>query len=119
MNSYTTRIRPSVQAELDAADAAEARGDFHTAFEHLQRAHVLGQASTQLHVRIHWRMFGFAMRNRLRGEAFGQLWRTAAAAVFTALRLVPKGNTGGSDVSGFRALPVAPDLQRIIDAARA
>jgi Protein of unknown function (DUF3703) len=31
---------------------------------------------------------------------------------------VPRGNTGGSNVSPFRSLPVPVDLQRQIDAAR-
>jgi hypothetical protein len=46
VNTFATRIQPSVQAELAAADAAEARGEFYTAFLHLERAHVLGQATT-------------------------------------------------------------------------
>lgn len=71
MNTFAIRIKPCVQAELAAAEAAEARGDFVTAFEHLERAHVLGQATTVEHVCVHWRMFRFALRNRLRGEAAG------------------------------------------------
>jgi hypothetical protein len=119
MSSYALRIRPSVQAEMAASRAAEARGNFYTAFQHLERAHVLGQRSTGLHVGVHWRMFRFAVRNRQAGEAFGQLWRMAAAAVFTAPGLVPEGNTGGSDVSGFRRLPVAGDLKRLMAVALA
>ena len=118
MSDYAIRIFPSVQKELDAAMAAEARGEFFTSSEHLQRAHVLAQPSTFLHVRIHWCMFQFAARNRLNGEAFGQLWRTFAAALFTALKLVPTGNSGGADVSGFHRMAVAAELQAIMDAAR-
>jgi len=119
MSTFAIRIRPSVQAELAAAAAAEARGDFHTAFRHLERAHVLGQAATIEHVRVHWRMFRFALRHRLCGEAAGQLWRLVAASIFTAPGLVPEGNTGGTDVSGFRRLPVPEDLKKCLDAARA
>ncbi|HSV80451.1 MAG TPA: DUF3703 domain-containing protein [Ramlibacter sp.] len=119
MNTFATRIKPIVNAELAAADAAEARGEFHTAFQHLERAHVLGQATTVEHVRVHWRMFRFALRNRLHGEAAGQAWRLVAASIFTAPGLVPEGNTGGADVSGFRRLPVPKDLKQAIDAARA
>ena len=31
---------------------------------------------------------------------------------------MPAGNTGGADVSAFRSLPIAPDLQRLMDDAR-
>jgi hypothetical protein len=119
VTTFAIRIKPSVQAELGASRAAEARGEFYTAFQHLERAHVLGQATTAEHVRVHWRMFRFALRNRLHGEAAGQVWRLVAASIFTMPGLVPEGNTGGTDVSGFRRLPVPNDLKRALDAARA
>jgi hypothetical protein len=118
MSTFANRIRPSVQVELVAATTAEARGEFYKAFQHLERAHVLGQAATLEHVRVHWRMFRFSMRNRLHGEAAGQLWRLVAASIFTAPGLVPEGNTGGTDVSGFRRLSVPEDLKQMLDAAR-
>lgn len=118
MTHFSNRIRPSVQAEIDAAAAAEARGHFHTAFHHLERAHVLGQLSTTQHVRVHWAMFRFAVRGGLTGEAFGQAWRMVGAAVFTPLGLVPPGNTGGADVSGVQRMQVPADLQALIDDAR-
>jgi hypothetical protein len=118
MTPFSLRIQPSVQAELDAAASAEALGHFHTAFQHLERAHVLGQPATFQHVRVHWRMFRFAQRNKLVGEAFGQAWRLVAAAIFTPAGLVPEGNTGGANVNGLRRMPVSPDLRQAIDAAR-
>jgi hypothetical protein len=119
MTTFALRIQPSVQAELEEAASAEAQGHFSTAFQHLERAHVLGQQATTEHVRVHWRMFRLAVRNRMPGEAFGQAWRIVGAALFTAVGLVPEGNTGGSDVSGFRRMPVPEDLQAKLDAARA
>ncbi len=52
-STFARRIRPHVQAELDAAAACEARGEPAPAFAHLERAHVLDQASTAEHVRVH------------------------------------------------------------------
>ena len=114
---FGRRIRPSVQAELDAAAACEARGDRKQAFWHLERAHVLGQASTREHARVHWAMLRWALRHSAAGEAFGQAWRIVGATLKTWL-WVPAGNTGGANVSGFKPMPVPPDLQRLIDAAR-
>lgn len=119
MTTFAVRIRPRVQEELAAAAAAEVRGEFRAAFRHLERAHVLGQATTGEHVRVHWRMFRFALRHRRYGEVAGQLWRLVAASIFTAAGLVPEGNTGGADVSGFQRLPVPKDLKQALDAARA
>ena len=119
MTAFALRIQHRVQAALDAAAAAEALGQFTTAFAHLERAHILGQRATGEHVRVHWHMFRFALRNRGASEAFGQAWRVVAASLFTAFGIVPEGNTGGSDVSGVRRMPVPPDLQEVIAAARA
>ena len=115
MPTFSTLIRPRVQAELDAASIAEARGHFDTAFTHLERAHVLGQASTREHVRVHWHMLRFGARQGRSADAFGQAWRLAGAAALTAAGLVPTGNTGGSAVNGFRRMPVPEDLRRVID----
>ena len=118
MTTFALRIKPHVQAELDAAASAEAQGNFHTAFEHLERAHILGRPATLEHVRVHWRMLRYAGRNRLGGETFGQAWRMVGAGLFTAVGLVPQGNTGGSGVNGFRRMPIPRDLQSLLDASR-
>ena len=73
MSRFTRRIRPHVQFELDAASRAEARGEPQAAFAHLERAHVLGQAATVEHVRVHGRMFRWALRHRKPREALGQV----------------------------------------------
>ena len=118
MTTFARRIRPSVQRELDAAKSAYARGHRDVAFRHLERSHVLGQAATVEHVRVHWHMLLWAIRHRRRGETAGQVWRLVAASMLTIFGWVPEGNTGGTNVSGFRRMPVPPDLQRVIDAAR-
>lgn len=118
MSRFARRIRPHVSAEIEQAAAAERAGDMRRAFAHLERAHVLGQAATREHVRVHWRMFAWGVKNRNAREAWGQLIRLAGAATKTAIGLVPAGNTGGSDISAFRRLPVPPDLAGIIAGAR-
>lgn len=114
---FARHIRPFVQAELDAAARHEARGEFESAFGRLERAHVLGQASTVEHVRVHWAMFRWALRQKVAPEACGQAWRMSGALLKTWL-WVPVGNTGGTGVSGFRPMPIAPELGRLIEHAR-
>ena len=115
---FASRIRPHVAAELRHAEAAEAAGDAARAFRHLERAHVLGQASTREHVRVHLRMLGWALRPRRHAEIPGQLPRIAGAATKTALGLVPTGNTGGANISPFKRLTIPSDLQARIAIAR-
>jgi hypothetical protein len=84
MSPITLRIQSDVDAELVAAQAAEARGEFHSAVQRMERAHVLGQASTFQHVRVHFQMLRFAMRNGRPAEVIGQAARLIAAPIFTA-----------------------------------
>lgn len=118
MSSFARKIRPHVDAELRLAEDAELRGNPSEAFIHLERAHVLGQASTLQHVRVHWRMFIWGLQNRSPRECVGQAIRIVGAATKTAFGLVPSGNTGGSNISPFKPLPVAPDLAAVIRTAR-
>ena len=118
MSTFGRNIRPHVNAELQAATAAETCGQSAEAFAHLERAHVLAQASTVQHVRVHWRMFTWGWRQRSVRECLGQLLRIVGAATKTAFVLVPAGNTGGSNISPFKPLPVAPELAMLIERAR-
>jgi hypothetical protein len=117
MSNFYHRIKPHVRLELASAREAESRGNAPLAFSHLERAHILGQRSTRLHVLTHWRMMQWGFRQRQCREVFGQLWRIVGATLTTAIGLVPAGNTGGANVNGFRKMTVAKELQAIIDAA--
>ena len=113
MSSFAKNIRPYVDAELRAAQQGATNE-----FMHLERAHVLGQASTREHVRVHWRMLRWAWRHRDFREFGGQLIRIVGAATKTFIGLVPAGNTGGANVSAVRPMPLDPELAAIIEKAR-
>jgi hypothetical protein len=118
MSEFGRRIRPYVESELLAAYQAEARGQPDAAFLHLERAHVLGQTSTVEHVRAHWHMFLWGIRQRNAPECLGQLLRIVGAAIGTAIGLVPQGNTGGTNVTPFTSMPIPPELAALLEEAR-
>lgn len=119
MSAFAKQIRPYVQAELATMFEAERESDQHLAFRRLERAHVLSQAAAIEHLRVHGHMLRFAFRQGLDREALGQVPRLLLAAPLSLVGLIPTGNTGGSNVSGLRPMPVPADLQQIIDGARA
>ena len=119
MGRFAEKIHPYVVKELEQAAVAERHGDSDLAFHHLERAHVLGQAATRDHVRTHWAILLWGIRRRKFQEVAGQVLRIVGAATKTALGLVPEGNTGGSNVSPFRSLPIAVELQTILDEVHA
>jgi len=45
----------------------------------------------------------------------GQVVRLVLGMLGSAVGKVPVGNTGGSNVSMFKRMPIAPELQDIID----
>ena len=118
MSEFGRRIRPYVEREILAAYQAEARGKPEVAFLHLERAHILGQTSTVEHVRVHWHMFLWGVRQGNVRETLGQLLRIVGAAIGTAAGLVPKGNTGGTNVNSFKKMPIPPELAALIEKAR-
>ncbi|AMJ97336.1 hypothetical protein AVL55_03660 [Alteromonas macleodii] len=115
---FTRNIRPYVEEELALARSEQNFGNKAEAFAHLENAHVLGQASTRLHVKVHVHMLLWAVKQGNIGEFFGQIFRIAGAATKTAFGLVPHGNTGGANVSPFKAMPIKPNLDTIIKKAR-
>lgn len=110
-----TSLSTFVSHELSLARDAESPD---AAFRHLERAHILSQYSTRDHVAVHWHMLRWAAAQRDVREAFGQLVRIAGAATKTAIGWIPTGNTGGTNVSAFKPMPVPDDLARLIAAHR-
>ncbi len=116
--TFTKRIAPFVEVELKNAKQARSAGDPLQEFNHLERAHVLGQESTYWHVKVHVLMLVWAIRNGSAREALGQVFRIIGAATKTAFGLVPQGNTGGANVSPVKKMPIAPDLAALIQRAK-
>lgn len=102
------------QAIADA-HAARQRGELEVAFAALERAHVLGQRDTWAHLRSHGMMLCIGWLRRDTREAWGQITRLVAAALFSRV-WVPAGNTGGANVSALRRMPIDADLQAVLKA---
>lgn len=117
-HTFTKRIAAYVEAELSNAKEARSAGNPQQEFTHLERAHVLGQESTYWHVKVHVLMLASAIRNSSVREALGQVFRIIGAATKTAFGMVPQGNTGGSNVSPFKKMPISPDLADLIQKAK-
>jgi len=74
-------LHQAFDAEWTLARQARQRGDLGLAFHHLERAHILGQRSTRLHVRSHLGMLAVGWQRRDAREVAGQLVRIVAAAL--------------------------------------
>ena len=112
------KIRKFVDAEVEKAEKLAAENDLESAFRHLERAHVLGQAITYEHTRVHFLMLKIGWKRRDWREIFGQIFRIAGASTKTPFGIYPTGNTGGANVSPFQPMPVEEDLQKILKETR-
>jgi hypothetical protein len=107
-------LKEVVNQELRLAAQFEAVKDPAQAFYHLERAHILGQYNTRLHVLVHWRMFIWGLKHNDKREIIGQVLRLVAAATKTAFGLIPEGNSGGANISPFKSMPIPDDLKAIL-----
>lgn len=103
------------ESEIYLARQLIAGDEFEQGFAHLERAHVIGQAFVVPHVRSHWLMLEVEIRRKRPVAAVGQFVRIVLGALGSAVGTVPVGNTGGSDISMFKRMPIAPELQDLID----
>lgn len=108
------RIRAAFAQEWTWAEDARRSRDLDTAFRHLERAHILSQRLTWLHVRTHLAMWRIGWMRRDPRELFGQSTRTIAALLFSRI-WVPIGNTGGANVRALQPMPIPEDLRAILD----
>jgi len=107
-------VRTAYRAALADARRFEARGDLDAAFTRLERAHILGQRHLLPHIVTHGHMLRIGWRRRDPREVLGQIARLAATLPGWLSGWVPKGNTGGADVSPIRPMPLPPDLQPLL-----
>ena len=111
-------IKKYIDAEVLKAEKCVAENDLDAAFYHLERSHVLGQAITFQHTRVHWLMLKIGWKRRDLREVFGQILRIVGASTKTPFGIYPTGNTGGANISAFKKMPISEDLQVILRQAK-
>ena len=84
------------------------------AFELLERAHVLGQRDLIRHFSVHLPMLHAAWMQRDAREMAGQMLRIALVPLGHLMGRLPRGNTGGSNVSAFEPMAIAPEVERLL-----
>ncbi len=108
-----TRHSAAIGQELDRHALAVVAGDLDTAWHALERAHILAQQDFRPHIRVHLLMLRLALKSADVREAAGQIYRLMLAPLGALSGRIPVGNTGRSDVSAFRPMPVPADLDAI------
>ncbi len=109
------RRKQLIANELAAYRAARATNDVQTALAALERVHIVSQPYLGPHLANHMAMFSFAVDQRDWREAAGQIGRLVLAPLGSLTGRIPIGNTGRSNVSAFKPMPIPKDLREIMD----
>lgn len=107
--------RALVAEEVANFGAARRASDRLAAWRALERAHIVAQPYFGLHLASHWTMLSYALRERDFKEAGGQCLRLALVPLGAITGRLPTGNTGRSNVSAFRPMPIPQDLLARMD----
>lgn len=107
-------LTPHYRAEIEKYRTALSAGNLPRAWQHLERAHILGQPWAVEHSEVHWLMlrFGFTIKNWK--EIRGQILRLVFGGVKSFVGKVPTGNTGGADVPPLQPMEIPEDLRELL-----
>lgn len=111
------KLRPYFDQEIAAYETAFHNGDLQTAWHHLERAHVIGQAFVYEHSFAHWKMLQFGIAIKDTKEIIGQIPRLLVGGVKSFVGKIPTGNTGGADIHPLKPLPISPEIKSIFEQA--
>lgn len=116
MKFYTSipkRLQPYYKVELDNYRIAYSYGNLKIAWNHLERAHIIGQRYPYTHSYVHWKMLQFGFKIKSSKEVLGQIPRLIFGGVKSFVGKIPIGNPRGANVPPLKPFPIREDLQAI------
>ncbi len=116
MKFYTSipkGLKPYFETELENYQNEYANGNLESAWNHLERAHIIGQRYPYSHSYVHWKMLQFGFKIKSVKEIFGQIPRLIFGGVKSFVGKIPVGNPGGSNVPPLKPFPIESELQEI------
>lgn len=120
MKLYTTipeNLRPFYMGELEKYQVEYSNNNLSSAWNHLERAHIIGQKYPMPHTYVHWKMLRFGFKIKSRKEIIGQLPRLVFGGVKSFVGKVPVGNPGGANVPPLKPFPIEKDLTELFSKA--
>ena len=115
--SIPKELKAHYYKELEQYQIEYSNENFRKAWNHLERAHIIGQKYPYTHSFVHWKMLQFGIRIKDRKEVIGQIPRLVFGGLKSFVGKVPIGNPGGANVPALKAFPLEQELQEIFDKA--
>ena len=103
-------LKSEFYKQLQLGKKALKRRAYKTSFYHFENAHILGQKHLFRHTTSHYWMLIYGFKTKNSKEIIGQIVRILASLLFTLI-WVPKGNTGGTNISPIKKMPIRKELK--------
>ena len=110
-----SELKQAFQQRLTQAQQHYKEKDYTQAFSELEIAHVLGQQYLWPHWQVHFAMLKVGLAQKSSKEIAGQIWRIILTPAGHLTGRLPLGNTGGSNVNAFKPMPIAAELQTLLN----
>ena len=107
-------LRTQFYKELKSGKKALNIKQYNLAFYHFENAHILGQKHIYRHTVSHYYMLIHGIKTKDLKEILGQILRIIASVLFTLI-WVPKGNTGGSNISPIKPISIRKELKKYFE----
>ncbi|MEY8848774.1 DUF3703 domain-containing protein [Psychroserpens sp. XS_ASV72] len=120
MKFYTSipkGLKPFYNTELDNYKSELSKGNLSNAWNHLERAHIIGQKYPYAHTFVHWKMLQFGIQIKNGKEIIGQIPRLVFGGVKSFVGKIPVGNPGGANVPPLKPFPIENELKIIFEEA--
>ena len=115
--SIPESLKPYYKAELNKYRTEYSNRDLKKAWNHLERAHIIGQKYPYAHTFVHWKMLQFGIKIKNRKEIMGQIPRLIFGGVKSFVGKIPLGNPGGANVPPLKQFPIENELKNIFQKA--
>ncbi|MBL7777048.1 MAG: DUF3703 domain-containing protein [Chitinophagales bacterium] len=107
-------LYPFYKDELKKAKQLFNEDKFQQSWQHLERAHIIGQPYPFAHSFVHWKMLVFGIKTKNPKEIIGQIPRLLVGGVKSFVGNIPVGNTGGANVPPLQPMEIPEDLLIVI-----
>ena len=106
-------LKPFYKLELNSYHSELSKGNLGSAWNHLERAHIIGQKYPFAHSYVHWKMLMFGVKIKDKKEIIGQIPRLVFGGVKSFVGKIPVGNPGGANVPALKSFAIEKDLLNI------
>ncbi len=120
MKFYTSipkKLTPFYKVELKNYEIELSKNNLNLAWNHLERAHIIGQKYPLAHTEVHWKMLIFGIKIKNIKEVIGQIPRLVFGGVKSFVGKIPTGNPGGANVPPMKSFEISDELQEIFKKA--